>query len=489
MKKYKIFISGVQKELKEERRAPKDFISNDVLLRSHFEIFLFEDQPAKSKSSENAYLDEVRECDIYLGILGSKYGNTGKNKVSPTEAEFHEARENHKAILIFIKGENGAKDLKREKGIQNLIKEIKDPKKGYSYRRFGNILEFKHLVYESLIAFLREKGIVGRDIFDQRICTRAKLSDIDEKKIRWFLKIAREKRNFPLKLTAPVKEVLTHLNLLQDGQLTNAAILLFGKNPHKYFLQAETKCLQIPSTQVEKPFTSYHIYDGNLFEQVDRALSFVLDAIRLSVVQQEHTVQVKREYEIPIFAIEEAIINAVAHRDYDTTSGVQVMIFLDRVEVWNSGTLPSKLKLSDLKRPHASYPNNPLIANSLYLANYIQRAGSGTIEMVKQCKVQGLPEPDFVSIRNVEFRTIIYRDIFTEDVLNRLGLNERQLNAIKYVKEKGRITNKEFRELLNIPRRTATRDLKYLCDKGVLEKVGIIGRDAHYQLMRHKWAK
>lgn len=207
----------------------------------------------------------------------------------------------------------------REKGVQKLIQEIKDPKKGYSHRRFNDIVGLKNLVYESLVAFLWEKGIVGRDAFDQRVCNRAKLSDIDDKKIRWFLKVARERRNFPLELKASVRDVLIHLNLLHDGQLTNAAILLFGKDPQKFFLQAELKCVQFPSTEVEKPSTSYHIYDGNLFDQMDKAVAFVLDAIRLPVIQQEHTAQISRLHEIPIFVVQEAIVNAVAYRDYDAS--------------------------------------------------------------------------------------------------------------------------------------------------------------------------
>ena len=70
MKRYKIFISGVQKELKAERRAVKDFIIKDVLLSEYFDVFLFEDSPAKSKSAEKAYIDEVRKSDIYIGLLG-----------------------------------------------------------------------------------------------------------------------------------------------------------------------------------------------------------------------------------------------------------------------------------------------------------------------------------------------------------------------------------------------------------------------------------
>src|SRR3989338_1254001 len=161
VKKYKVFISGIQKELREERRVVKDFILKNVLLSEYFAVFLFEDAPARSKSTEKAYLEEVRKCDIYIGLLGQKYGSAGKGKVSPTEAEFREAKVKHKEILIYIKGQNTV-DKEREIGIQKIIKEIKNSKLGYSYRRFESVSELTDLVYESLIAFLKEKGEVGR---------------------------------------------------------------------------------------------------------------------------------------------------------------------------------------------------------------------------------------------------------------------------------------------------------------------------------------
>ena len=78
MKKYKIFISGVQKELKRERRAIKAYILNDVLFSEYFNVFLFEDIPAKGKSSENLYLGEVDKCGIYIGVFGNEYGSVKK---------------------------------------------------------------------------------------------------------------------------------------------------------------------------------------------------------------------------------------------------------------------------------------------------------------------------------------------------------------------------------------------------------------------------
>ncbi|MBI5416467.1 DUF4062 domain-containing protein [Candidatus Poribacteria bacterium] len=477
--KYKIFVSGVQKELKEERRAIKNYILENALFGEYFDVFLFEDTPAKSRSAEVDYLDEVRKSDIYIGILYNKYSEAEKGKISPTEAEFREAESKHKNILIYIKGIN---DKKRDEGIQKLIKEIKNPKEGYIYRRFNNISELTNLVYESLICFLKEKGDVGKTEFDKRICEGAKFSDIDNEKIRWFLRVARERRNFPLNFKASTIDVLTHLKLLNNGKITNAAILLFGKEPRKFFYQASIKCIQIPSTKVEKPFTSYHIYEENLFMQVDKAVNFVLDSIKFPVIQQEHTVQVKRPREIPVFAVQEAIVNAVAHRNYHTNSSVQVMVFLDRVEIWNSGTLPANLNIEDLKKPHASHPVNPLLTTVLYLADYIQQAGSGTLEMVKQCKSQGLPEPEFISIRNLEFKTILSRDIFTEDILRQLGLNEKQLKAISYVKEKGKITNEEYQKINYIKRRIASYDLTELVEKNILERIGKVGKGTFYKL-------
>lgn len=467
--KYKIFVSGVQRELKEERFAVKEIVTENILLQEYFKVFLFEDSPAKSKSAKTAYISEVRNCDIYVGIFGNEYGAVSKNNLSATEQEFREAQGADKEVLIYIKGKE---DMKRDKELKKLISEIKNEEAGYKYKRFNTIPELKNSIYESLIEFLREKGIVGRHAFDSAICEDSGLDDIDEEKVRRFLRTAKNQRNFPLSLDAPIKDVLTHLNLLKSGKPTNAAVLLFGKNPHKFFLQAEVKCLHLHGTEVEKPFASYHIYNGDLFEQIDKSVAFVLDAIKLPVIQQVHTAQVKRPHEIPVFAIHEAIVNAVAHRDYNTTAGIQVMVFADRLEIWNSGSLPKQLSLEDLKKPHTSYPNNPLLAGVLYLANYVQKAGSGILEMVKQCKHLGLPEPDFKSIRGLEFRTIIAKDIFTESVLEKLGLNERQMEAVTHIKGMGRITNSEFQKLTGAIRKTAARDLDDLVEKGVLERMG-----------------
>lgn len=98
---------------------------------------------------------------------------------------------------------------------------------------------------------------------------------------------------------------------------------------------------------------------------------------------------------MPPEVVREAIVNAVAHRDYTSYGSVQVMLFSDRLEVWNPGTLPPTLTLAWLRQPHGSVPGNPLLAESLYLTKYIERMGTGVGDMIERCRNAGLLEPEF----------------------------------------------------------------------------------------------
>ena len=99
-----IFISSVQKELAEERRAVKAFVEGDPLLRRFFTVFLFEDLPASDRRADEVYLDEVDRCAVYVGLFGNEYGFEDAEGVSPTEREFDRATRQGKPRLIFVKG-------------------------------------------------------------------------------------------------------------------------------------------------------------------------------------------------------------------------------------------------------------------------------------------------------------------------------------------------------------------------------------------------
>jgi len=114
-----------------------------------------------------------------------------------------------------------------------------------------------------------------------------------------------------------------------------------------------------------------------------------------AVGTRERSTQAPVAYEMPPEVVREAIVNAVAHRDYTSSGSVRAMLFSDRLEVWNPGTLPPSLTLAQLRQPHGSVPGNPLLAELLYLTQYIERMGTGTGDMIERCWTAGLRGPEF----------------------------------------------------------------------------------------------
>lgn len=231
--------------------------------------------------------------------------------------------------------------------------------------------------------------------FDASACIRADLDDLSEDKLRWFLRTARQERQYALAQNTPMPEVLEHLNLLDGAAPTHAAMLLFGRYPQRFLMSSEVKCMHYHGTEVRKPIPSYQTYKGTVFDLVDQAVDFVMSKVDRAVGTRANGPQAPVTYELPRDAVAEAIVNAVAHRDYTSNASVQVMLFADRLEVWSPGELPPTLTPELLRRPHASIPRNPLIAEPLFLAHYIEKAGTGTLDIISLCKDAGLPEPDF----------------------------------------------------------------------------------------------
>ncbi len=391
MEKHKIFISSVQKEFKEERIALRDFITRDPLCRRYFDVFLFEDIPARDRDPDSVYLEEVKNCDVYVCLLGNEYGTQDAQGVSSTEREFREATKQGKTRLLFIKTGN---DRDRHRKTVELIKEVGGE---MIRRRFSNITELITQVYAAFVQYLEDEGILQTVPFDAAVCRGAAFSDIDETYVENFLETARTERKFPLPQNTSAKKLFTHLNLLTDDKISNAAILLFCRKPQKFrpLICAEVKCMHFHTTEVRKPIPSYQIYKGTLFEQVDEAVDFVLGKIDRSVTPGKTGNASDVAYEIPKLVIREAIVNAIAHRDYTSNAGIQVMLFVDRLEVWNPGALPSGMTMKSLRTEHSSVPHNPLISEPLFWARYIERAGTGTLDMIALCRKAGIPEPQF----------------------------------------------------------------------------------------------
>lgn len=323
-----------------------------------------------------------------------------------------------------------------------------------------------------------------KDPFYLTLAKGGRLSDIAPDRIDWFVTEASAKRKFSFETATTPKNVLTELGLLDKNRLLHAALMLFGRKPQRFCPAAVVKCSYYHGTTVTRPIPSQQVLGNTLFEQADAAADFVLSRLDRTIGDREETMAAEEKLEIPKEAIREIIVNAVVHRDYDSNASVQIDVFVDRVEIMNPGGLPDELTVEDLVKEHLSVPVNPFLARPFYLAGYINQLGYGTRNVVKWCRKAGLPDPKFDPVKN-HFRVTIWRNWLTEDHMKGLNLNERQVEAVQFLKSNLRITNTEYRNQTGVSRATAKRDLDEMVKLGLLKLVGA-GRSAYYRLTRNR---
>ncbi len=471
MKKYKIFVSGVQRELKEERFAVKEIITLNTFLKKYFDVFLFEDLPAKSKPAEKVYLGKVSESDILLLLLGKEYGQPSPDGLSATEREFRKAVERNLKILVFLRGED---DSTRDRRVRNLIREIKRPGSGYTYDEFNGTSDLKECVFNSLVELLEDDGILARLPFDSTICEEATYEDINEELVENFLKYRAIKlkvevpeipiRDFLVKTIKAVREL--------DGifKLTNAAILFFCDYPQEFISQSSIKIARyrgnsriefIDSQELTGPF--YKIIDDLeiFFKRNTRLASKIVEFKRVDIP------------EYPFEAIREGIVNAMAHRDYlRIGSNIQMDIFNDRIEVTSPGGLLPGLDIKNLEGVHET--RNKRICKIFHETKDMERYGTGITKMKNWMTEHGLKPPvitqpgDFFRInfygpgdKILDLVPNIPEERQTD--LKKLGLNNRQIEALRLMVNEGKaLTNRKYRELFNVSNQTFVRDMRLL---------------------------
>jgi ATP-dependent DNA helicase RecG len=349
--------------------------------------------------------------------------------------------------------------------------------KNHAYKRVGKTNQM--ISSSELRKLAKESG--ERVYWDERLCKEASLEDIEEEKVRWFLKEAKHKRGLNINENDPVEDVLLRLKLLKDGKPTNGAVLLFGEETQRFFIQSEVKCIRFKGVGVTGEMVDLRTVDGDAFDQLVETEKFIFNNIALSAWIEEEKIQRQERWEYPPKAIREALANAISHRDYETTSKVQVRIFDDRMEFWNPGMLPEGWTVETLKQVHESIPRNPSIAKQFFWVKYIEEVGTGTNKIIEWCIDWGLPEPEF-EFTGTSLVVTLWKSKVNEEYLDTLGLNERQREAISYMKEHKKITSKEYAELFSITDRTARNDLKSLLDKKILIQRGTSKKLTYYEL-------
>lgn len=343
---------------------------------------------------------------------------------------------------------------------------------GRPYKRAGkSTIKMSKDEYEKLILEKHKDKLY----FDSQICKEATFSDIDNMNVKRFLERASFERRLDINPNINPKEALGKLNLVKQDKITNGAILLFGNNPQKFFMQAETRCARFKGVEPIE-FIDMKVFGGNIIEQREDALEFLKEHIKLHA-EIKGTERIER-WEYPIEALREAITNAICHRNYNISSNVQIRIFDDRIEVWGCGSLPNPLTIEDLKKKHDSVLRNPLIGKCFFLIKYIEQWGTGTNRIIEECLNYGLPEPLFEEISGslvVTFRK--YK--ISEDILKALSKEERII--MDYLVKEKKINRQLGLQLLNVSKSTLFRVYKSLEEKGLIKKEGK-GKNIYYVL-------
>jgi len=348
--------------------------------------------------------------------------------------------------------------------------------KGRPYKRVGKS------THKASAGEVRKLVVDSKKIYwDERVCEGATPDDIDEMKVKQFLRKAKRERNFDVESDTPVREVLERLNLLKHGGITNAAVLLFAREPAKFFIQAKIRCARFKGTDT-LDYIDMKVFESTLPELRENAMKFIMQHIKHAVFFDENRRHDRWEY--PLRALEEVLSNALAHRDYDSPAQIQLSVFDDRVEVWNPGELPPPLTLEDLKRKHRSIPRNPLIAELLFLIKYIEQWGKGTNRVIKRLEESNLTEPLFQNLSG-GFEVIVYgpgrefEEMIEKEKFHTLNINDRQKKAVIHVKKKGNITKREYMEKNKVSDKTAYLELNDLLLKGIFSRRGV-GRATKY---------
>jgi ATP-dependent DNA helicase RecG len=323
---------------------------------------------------------------------------------------------------------------------------------------------------QRLRRLIMERGTAS---FELLVPDGARLDDID-----WG-KAERYTSNLEGLPSASCRDVLLQRGCLREeaGELfpTHAGVLLFGRDPQRWIRSSRILLARYAGRTMEDSFVREEI-GGSLPEQIRRAEGFVVSNLERSV----RLVGLERleEIEYPVEAVREAIVNAVAHRDYQTGGdGIRILLYADRLEFHSPGRLPGHVTVKNIVQERFS--RNEIIVQVLSDLGYIERLGYGIDRMIRLMAEAGLPPPRFEETP-AGFRVTLQGRrgtlLSAEAEIHRwrhLGLNERQEKALDYLANRGRITNRELQDLCpDVSAETIRRDLADLVSRNLLLKIG-----------------
>lgn len=306
-------------------------------------------------------------------------------------------------------------------------------------------------------------------------------SDLDSDLILGVVRKAVEVGRMPEDaLRQEIPELLAALQLLEDGRLINAAVVLFGKKVMPTYPQCQLKMARFKGLD-RSEFLDSNIQHGNVFELLESGMLFIRRHLPLASKIEAGKLERVETPIIPFDAIRETIINSLCHRDYNDRGGsIGLGIYDNKMEIFNSGGLSPDVTLEKIKAGF-SKPSNPLIADVFYRCNLIEKWGRGVPKIISSCKAANDPEPEFL-VDKVEFKVIfmfpvsISPPVILLDVTPEMhaDLTSRQKEIIQILSNVGELKPKDIIDRLreNTTERTLRRDLTRLRELNIVDTQG-----------------
>ena len=264
--------------------------------------------------------------------------------------------------------------------------------------------------------------------------------------------------------------LIEKLHLKEGAFLKRAAVLLFHPEPEQYVTGAYVK---IGYFETDSELLFQDEIHGNLFQQVDQTLDLLLTKYLKAMVSYQGVQRVE-EYSYPEAALREALLNAIAHKDYSSGNPIQISVYENNIIFWNSGQLPENWTLEHLQSKHPSHPFNPDIANTFFRAGLIEAWGRGIEKMRQSCLQRQLPPPVFKYEHAgfwVEFPyTPLTRQVKTETLGKTLGKTPEQILGL--LRENAHYSIPELATHTGKSESAVERSIRKLREAGVLERVG-----------------
>ena len=319
--------------------------------------------------------------------------------------------------------------------------------------------------------------------FDKQICKGANLKDID-----WaFVKkefIPLYERVTGKKIAGTSKTILRSLGCIKNSKPTNAGILLFGKDPQKFFMNAYIALARYGTKDVDVRRLDYKEFTGNLFQQIDSCNKYIKD--NTTVMSRLEKGKVRRE-DIPEygwFSIRELVTNAVCHRNYSNIgTKVIVKMFSNRIEFYNPGGMSKGVTLKGIA--NIQFSRNPIISKILAKVEYIEELGEGWNKILKEHKAHPLsPKLPTVETDKYMFLVNIYstKSKFVEKSSEQLGgrlgeelgvkLGENEEKILRLIIADKFATIDFIAKSVGISTTAVENNLVKLKEKGVLRRVG-----------------